>query len=96
MKNWLKYTWNTFKVWALFKLWAIIDKDLIKQYQEREWQKRAMKLRVDYFTRQQAHINKQDNPDRYFDKGSWFVGVIPDNWVELIDAKIEELHRLNL
>ena len=89
MKNWLKYTWNTFKVWVLFKVWAVTDKNLIKQYQEREWQKRAMKLRVDYLTRQQAYINEQKNPDKYFNNGSWFIGVIPHNWIDRIDVVIE-------
>jgi len=89
MKNWIKYTWNTFKVWVLFKVWAVTDKDLIKKYQESEWQKRAMKSYVDRLTRQQAYINEQKKPDKYFDKNSWFIGVIHRDWIDRIDVVIE-------
>ena len=93
MKNWLKLTWHLFKTWIIVKIWAFNNPELKKQYFEDRWQKRAMKLRVDCITKQQAYIDKQKNPDEYFDNGSLFIGVIPQDWIERINIVIDRQNK---
>ena len=83
MKQWLYNGWFTFKAWVLFNYWRHLTNEdaneLQKLYYLKRWEERAMKAYVE-------HINGR----KYEEPESWYIGTIPDNYMERYNTKIKE------
>jgi len=83
MKQWLNDGWFKFKTWVLFNWWRCTSnenlEDLQKLYYSKLWEKHAMKAYVE-------HINGR----KYEKAESWYVGTIPDNYLERLYGKNAE------
>jgi len=82
MKNWLYDGWFRFKTWVLFNYWRHLtnedSNELLKLYYLKRWEERAMKKYVE------VHNGK-----KFPEPESWYVGTIPDNYMERYNTKIK-------
>jgi len=83
MKQWLNDVWFKFKTWVVFNWWRYTSnedlEDLKKLYYLKLWEKHAMKEYVE-------HINGK----KYEKIETTYVGDIPHDWLDRINAKIAE------
>jgi uncharacterized protein YacL (UPF0231 family) len=84
MKKWLRYSYESVKLYVLYKIWASTNSSLIHQYVKDKWHERAMQAYVDYISRvyKDAHKGSDSNTSMLF------AGVIYNDWIDRIDAVI--------
>ena len=84
MKQWLYNGWCRFKDWILFNYWRRFSNgdhdDLIKFYRRKRWEKNAMNAYVKMHNGATTKIERSGE--------SWYVGDIPHDWEDRINAKI--------
>ena len=91
MKQWLYNGWCRFKEWVLFNYWKRVSnedyEDHVKLYRQKKWERIAMKAYVNH--------NNANGNIKVEKSESWYVGDIPHNWEDRIDAKILKKIEMN-
>ena len=88
MKQWLYYSWVTFKQWVLFTSWRISHSEedrveLVKLYKERRFRKVSM----DAYVKLLNNVSKEETAR--LDGMNWYVGDLKADRFEIVEKYYE-------
>lgn len=84
MKQWLYYSWVTFKHWVLFTSWKFFHSkedraELVKLYNERRFQTASM----DAYVKLLSNVSKEENAR--LESMNWYIGDLKSNYLGIVD-----------